>query len=142
MLSVIMEKLLMQVSNLSKKIGENAILNNISFSIKEDSINAFLFPNNGGKTTLIKALSGILYADNVYRKRGVLGSRLGRSKAVWQCRQCSACSCCDPDSPTQVSGNLHTCLIQFFRSGDESAHQGKELRALPGRYDTCFAPDQ
>ena len=59
-----MEKLLMEVSNLSKKIGENTILNNISFSIKEDSINAFLFPNNGGKTTLIKALSGILYADN------------------------------------------------------------------------------
>ncbi len=40
------------------------VINDISFSIKENSINAFLCPNNCGKTTLIKTLNGVIYKNS------------------------------------------------------------------------------
>lgn len=58
-----MESSVITVENISLIINDEHILNDISFSCEENSINAFLCPNNSGKTTLIKTLSGILYSD-------------------------------------------------------------------------------
>lgn len=54
---------IMNVENLSYEIGGKKIIDDISFSLKENSINAVLTSNNSCKTTLIKTLSGILDND-------------------------------------------------------------------------------
>lgn len=54
----------MSVDNLSYKIENKQIINDLSFVIKDNSVNAFLSSNNSGKTTLIKLLSGIIYNES------------------------------------------------------------------------------
>ncbi len=58
-----MERKIVNVENLISSYNDKVIVDNISFSIKEKTINAFLCPNNSGKTTLIKTLSGAKYAN-------------------------------------------------------------------------------
>ena len=48
------------ISNLSKKYGEQTVLNNISFDIGEAEVVGFLGPNGAGKTTTMKILAGAL----------------------------------------------------------------------------------
>ena len=55
---------IMSVNNLSYKIDGKTIIDDISFNIKEDTINVFLSSNNSCKTTLIKLLSGVLYNNS------------------------------------------------------------------------------
>ena len=49
----------MDVSNLTIEKDGKTILSDISFSLEKESTLFILCPNNGGKTTLIRALSGI-----------------------------------------------------------------------------------
>lgn len=53
---------MLEVSNLSLHYDNNCVIDNLNFSLS--SLNAILCPNNGGKTTLIKVLSGIIKADS------------------------------------------------------------------------------
>ena len=49
-----------EVENLSFRYGSHLILDRISFQLEKGKILALLGPNGTGKTTLLKALSGIL----------------------------------------------------------------------------------
>jgi ABC-2 type transport system ATP-binding protein len=49
-----------QVQNLTKKFGDVAAVNGVSFEIAEGEIFAFLGPNGAGKTTTIKMLTTLL----------------------------------------------------------------------------------
>lgn len=51
---------LLSVDNLVVKVGGDRVINEMSFSFYYNDIVAILSPNNGGKTTLIKSLSGVL----------------------------------------------------------------------------------
>jgi ABC-2 type transport system ATP-binding protein len=48
---------MIEIKNLTKKIGKNAILDNISFSVKKGEILGFLGPNGAGKTTTMKIIT-------------------------------------------------------------------------------------
>ena len=48
------------ISNLSKKYGNQTVLNNISFEIGEAEVVGFLGPNGAGKTTTMRILAGAL----------------------------------------------------------------------------------
>ncbi|NLJ90636.1 MAG: ABC transporter ATP-binding protein [Clostridiales bacterium] len=58
-----MEKVL-EVKNLSKRIGKREIIKNISFSINKGEIFGFLGPNGSGKTTTIRMLVDLISMDS------------------------------------------------------------------------------
>ncbi len=55
---------LLILDNLSVGYKDLIIYNDLSFNIAENTITAILSPNNSGKSTLIKTLSGIIYHLN------------------------------------------------------------------------------
>ena len=54
---------MLQVQNLKKSFGSKVVLNNLSFSIRYNSIYGLLGPNGAGKTTTINILCNLLDAD-------------------------------------------------------------------------------
>jgi ABC-2 type transport system ATP-binding protein len=52
-----------EVTNLSKYYGEQAAVNDISFSIKKGEIVGFLGPNGAGKSTTMKMITGFIPAS-------------------------------------------------------------------------------
>ena len=50
---------MIEIKNVTKKYGEKIALNNISFTVNDGEIFAFIGHNGAGKTTLIKAIVGI-----------------------------------------------------------------------------------
>lgn len=48
---------MIEIQNLTKKIGENVILDNLSFSVRRGEILGFLGPNGAGKTTTMKIIT-------------------------------------------------------------------------------------
>ena len=57
-------KNVLEIKNVSKKIGKRQILNNISLEVKEGEIYGFVGPNGAGKTTLIKVMLGLYKSDS------------------------------------------------------------------------------
>ncbi len=49
------------ITNLTKKFGTTAVIQNVSFSIPHSTVYALIGPNGAGKTTLLKMLVGLLY---------------------------------------------------------------------------------
>ncbi len=49
-----------EIVNLSAKINNNLILDNISFEIPDKSITAILGPNGAGKSVLLKTINGLV----------------------------------------------------------------------------------
>ena len=48
---------MIEIKNLTKKLGSNTILNNITFSVKRGEVLGFLGPNGAGKTTTMKIIT-------------------------------------------------------------------------------------
>ena len=55
----IMEPII-RISNLSKRYGDKAVLNNITLDIYPGSIIGYIGPNGAGKSTTVKILTGII----------------------------------------------------------------------------------
>ena len=53
----------LQITNLTKKFGEQTALNNISLSIEKNEIVGLLGPNGAGKSTLMKSITGVVKID-------------------------------------------------------------------------------
>ncbi len=49
---------ILEVKNLTTKVGDYTILNNLDFSIEENELRVLLGPNGAGKTTLIDMITG------------------------------------------------------------------------------------
>ena len=48
-----------ELKNISKKFGEVAAVNNVSFSVNEGELMALLGPSGGGKTTVLRMIAGL-----------------------------------------------------------------------------------
>lgn len=59
---------MLEVYNVSKKIGKEKILSNISFCVKKNSIFGIVGPNGSGKSTLFKIILGLYKSDSGYIK--------------------------------------------------------------------------
>ena len=49
---------MIEIKDLTKKFGDNTILDNITFSVKRGEVLGFLGPNGAGKTTTMKIITG------------------------------------------------------------------------------------
>ena len=56
-----MEELAIEAESLTKKFGDFAAVDNVSFSVKKGEIFGFLGPNGAGKSTTIKMMTTLLY---------------------------------------------------------------------------------
>jgi len=48
-----------ELRNVSKKFGDVAAVNNVSFAVKEGELIALLGPSGGGKTTVLRMIAGL-----------------------------------------------------------------------------------
>ena len=62
---------IIEVNKVSKHFNNREILKDVSFTIKEGSINGLLGPNGAGKTTIIRLLNGVI--DATSGKMSVMG---------------------------------------------------------------------
>jgi len=58
---------LLEVKNLSVKLDNKIILNNINFYVNKGEIVSIIGPNGAGKTTLLKAILGLLDCEGVVK---------------------------------------------------------------------------
>ena len=56
--------LAVSIINLSHKINNTPVLNNVNFELKKDSIACILGPSGSGKTTLLKLIAGLNKVQN------------------------------------------------------------------------------
>ncbi len=59
-----MSETIMKISNLTKTYGSKTALDNVSFEIKKGRIYGFIGENGAGKTTAIRAITGLSPIDN------------------------------------------------------------------------------
>lgn len=52
---------LLELNNLTKKLGEKVIVNNLSMTLQEGEIYGFLGPNGSGKTTTLRMITGLVF---------------------------------------------------------------------------------
>ncbi|MDA1668145.1 ABC transporter ATP-binding protein [Bacillus cereus] len=55
-----MNKKVLEVKNLTKKVGKRTLIENLSFTVHEKEICGFVGPNGAGKTTLIRMIMGLV----------------------------------------------------------------------------------
>ena len=66
---------MLQVKNLEKSFGGIKAVNNCSFKIEKNTINALIGPNGAGKTTVFNIISGLIKPDNgdiIYKEKSIL----------------------------------------------------------------------
>lgn len=62
------EEEFLKIDNVTKVYGNQKVLNNVTFSIKEGEVIGLVGPNGAGKTTIMKIIVGLIknYSGNVY----------------------------------------------------------------------------
>ena len=63
-LFIMIKQNVLDVLNLCKSYGNHLVLDDISFSIRENEIVGFMGPNGAGKSTLMKCLCGLIHMDS------------------------------------------------------------------------------
>src|SRR6185437_9074624 len=52
-----------EITNLSKRLGQKQILDNVSLTVSSHEVVGVIGANGSGKTTLLRLISGLLYPD-------------------------------------------------------------------------------
>jgi branched-chain amino acid transport system ATP-binding protein len=69
---------LLEIRNIEKSFGGVKALDNISLSVKQNSITAIIGPNGSGKTTFLNCICGIYAPENgriIFRNKSLVGSK-------------------------------------------------------------------
>lgn len=66
---------MLQINNLKKSFGGIKAINNCSFNIQKNTINALIGPNGAGKTTIFNIISGLIKPDQgniLYKGKSII----------------------------------------------------------------------
>ena len=77
-----------EIQGLSKRFGDVAAVDDLSFTAREGAVTGFLGPNGAGKITTLRMLLGLVHADRRHRhdrRPAVRGDRVSRSATSGQC---------------------------------------------------------
>ncbi len=118
------------LDNLTKKFGDQVVVNHLSFAVEKGEIFGFLGPNGSGKTTTIKMLCGLLRPtggsatvngfdirtnpDDIRRSIGYMSQQFSLYRAL------------------TVSQNLDFYAELFGMSGAEARRRKKEVMEITG----------
>lgn len=134
-------KLAIEVKNLSFAYKQAKVLDNVSFSIEENSFTGIIGPNGGGKTTLLKLLIGLYKSTSGSIK--VFGK--APEKFTTKIGYVPQINMYDPDFPITVKELVMLgCISSYkFRSGYpkssvDSAMNAIELLGLMPYLNTTF----
>jgi len=73
---------LLTVNGLSKRFGARAVLQNVSFSVRQGEVLGLIGPNGAGKTTLFECLAGIMPSDGGSLSANERSLSLGQRKTI------------------------------------------------------------
>ena len=59
-----MKELILKTYNLTKKYGNQIVVDNVNMTIKKGDIYGFIGQNGAGKTTLIRLITGLIHKSN------------------------------------------------------------------------------
>ena len=62
-----MNETIMRINNLTKSYGAKTVLDNVSFEIEKGKIYGFIGENGAGKTTAIRAITGLSHRPGIDR---------------------------------------------------------------------------
>lgn len=105
---------ILEVSHLSKSIGKNKIINDLSFEVRPGEIFGFLGPNGSGKTTTIRMIVDLISMDQGSIK--ILGHDItkDREKAL-----------------APIGAVVENPELYGYLSGRENLNQIARIRAIP-----------
>ncbi len=79
-----MDNIILRVNNLTKTYGEKTALKDVSFTVEKGKIYGFIGENGAGKTTAIRAVTGLTYTDSgsieLFGRCGRKGLETARTK--------------------------------------------------------------
>ena len=124
-------KKLLECINLCKSFGKKQILKNVSFSINEGDILAFIGPNGSGKTTTIKLILGLQKIDS----GEVLINGLDITKNFEDAIRKVGAIVENPDSYMYLTGwqNLRLIADYYANISDEDINEVVKYVALESR---------
>ena len=115
---------IVQVKNLTKRYGKKAVVDGITFSVREGEIFGILGPNGAGKTTTLEMLETIRKIDD----GEALIDNMDVSKQVWDIKRIIGVQ---PQTPNFEEKTTLTELLDFFASTyGEKADAEKLLRSV------------
>ena len=107
----------LEVKNLSKKLGKREIIKDVSFDVKQGEIFGFLGANGAGKTTTIRMLVGLIAANSGSIKVVGCDIKKQREKALAQIGAVVE----NPELYTYLSGYDNLMVIAKLRKIPKSA---------------------
>ncbi|WP_457621057.1 metal ABC transporter ATP-binding protein [Persephonella sp.] len=121
---------ILEVEDLSVKINERIIIENITFSIEKGEIIAIVGPNGGGKTTLIKAILGFIppYTGSIK----LLGKSPGEAVKTGKIGYLPQKSSVPKDFPFSVLDVVMLGLINKKISGEKKLIKAREYLKYVG----------
>lgn len=109
---------ILECKNLCKKFGKKEILKDVSFSINEGDILAFIGPNGSGKTTTIKLILGLQRIDSGSVKINSYDVTKDYVKAIAKVGAIVE----NPDSYMYLTGWQNLCLVADCYKGISKDH--------------------
>jgi Cu-processing system ATP-binding protein len=125
--ALVLPRAIVEVSDVTKRFGRLTVLNHVSFRARAGRVTAILGPNAAGKSTIIKALLGLVRADagRMAVDGAIVDGTPGYRQRVGYMPQ-------NPRFPENLTGNEVVAMLRDVRPGctaDEELFQ--ELGLTP-----------